>query len=107
MPEPTIVYGTMEQPMHTNAQYLLMQAGIANGTYPTQEFIEAINGVSLDGITKDECRRDVENQRQFLQTFAQMGETVTVQNYQPDKARLEAFVSTTFREMHNQLNRRG
>ena len=104
MPEPTIVYGALEQPMHTNAQYLLMQAKLGNGTYPTREFIEAINGVSLDGITKDECRKDVKNQRSFLITFAQMGKTVTIKNYQPDRARLEAFVSTTFREMYEQVH---
>ena len=26
MPEPTIVYGILEQPLHPNAQYLLMKA---------------------------------------------------------------------------------
>jgi len=107
MEEPTIVYGTLEQPMHTNAQYLLMEAGIGNREYPTPEFIEAIEGVSLDGIRKAECKRDVEVQKSFLKSFAGMGDTVTIKNFNPDREKLESFVDITFGEMYDQSHGRG
>jgi len=103
MTQPTIVYGTLEQPLHPNAQYLLMRAGLGNGEYPAQQFIQAINGVPLDDIRKDECRRDVSNQRNFLTTFAQMGQTVTIKDFTPHPKELEAFVDATFKEMHDRM----
>jgi hypothetical protein len=105
MVRPTITYGTFEQPMHTNAQYLLMEASIWNGTYPTQEFIEAINRVSLRGIIKDECRGDLEIQKASLQSFAKLGDTITIKDYYPNRRKLEEFVNTTFSTMHARLTR--
>ena len=106
MPEPKIVYGLLEQPPHPNAQYLLMKAELGNGSYQTQQFIEAITGVPLDDITKDECRRDVSIQRNFLITLARTAATVTIKDFAPDRDRLEAFVNTTFREMSKGLQQR-
>jgi len=105
MPEPKIFFGDLEQPLHTNAEYLLMKAGIENGTYSSQEFIDAINNVSLENIRKEECKRDLEIQRQFLNSFSQMGDNITISNYSPDKEKLESFVNTTFREMYDELHR--
>ena len=83
-----------------------MKAELGNGDYPTQQFIEAISGVRLDGIAKEECRREVFNQRNFLSTFARLGQTVTIKDFTPNREKLEAFVNTTFREMHDKLQRR-
>lgn len=104
MREPMIVYGTLVQPLHRNAQYLLMEAGITNGCYPTHEFIDRINHVPLDSIRTEEGKRDVAFSRDFLVSFAEMGDTVTISDFNPDKPALERFVNTTFREMYNQLH---
>ena len=106
MPEPTIVYDTLEQPIHTNGEYLLMKAGITDGTYPTQEFIAKLDDVSLDGIRTQEGKRDVGVQRNFMKTFAGMGDTVTVKDFNPKEAELVRFVNTTFREMFKLSERR-
>ena len=103
MVEPRIVYGTLEQPIHRNGQYLLMKAGIIDGIYQTQEFIDRINGVSLDDIRTQEGKRDVGVQRNFMQSFAKMGSTVTIRDFNPDEAELERFVNTTFREMFGEV----
>ena len=105
MTEAKIVHGTLEQPIHTNGQYLLMEAGIENNTYTTQEFIKLINGVSLDAIRTQEGKKDVTNQRVFMQSFAELGNTVTIKDFNPDKAELEKFVNTTFKEMYDRLNK--
>ena len=104
MPEPAIVYGTLEQPIHPNGQYLLMKAGIDNETYTTQEFIDLINGVSLDGVLTEEGRRDVNNMRNVMKSFTGMGDTVTIKDFNPDEEYLEKFVNTTFQKMYDQLH---
>ncbi len=101
--KPTVVYGELEQPMHKTAQYLLMQANLINRVYLPYEFIEAINKVALDKVPEGECRNDVENQRIFLRALAKTADTVTIKNFQPDRAALEEFVNTTFKEMHDRL----
>ena len=106
MSEPKIVYGTLEQPIHRNGQYLLMEAEITVGTYRTPDFIDRINAVSLDGIGTQEGRKDVGVQRNFMQLFAKGGDTVTIKDFNPDRAELEGFVNTTFREMCDQLHGR-
>ncbi|MDO8657091.1 MAG: hypothetical protein Q7K45_07705 [Nanoarchaeota archaeon] len=103
MTEPKIVYGTLEQSLHSNAQYLLMQAGIGNGTYTPRDFIEAIERVSLDTIAKPECKRDLVVQRNFLRTMAGGKERIVLRDFQPDRERLEAFVNTTFDDILGNL----
>ncbi len=103
MKQPKIYYGNLEQPLHRNAQYLLMEAGITDGQYPTKEFLEKVDAVSLERVRKDECRRDVENQRVFLRTFAKGNSTITIKDFHPDREDLENFVDTTFAEMHRRL----
>ena len=105
MSEPTIVYGTLEQPIHTNGQYLLMKAEITDGTYTTQDFIDKMNSVSLDEITLKKGRSDVNNLRTFMQTFAEKGDTVTIRDFNPDREYLETFVNTSFQEVYEKLNR--
>ena len=105
MSEPIIVYGSVEQSIHTNGQYLLMKAEITDGTYTAQEFIDKINGVSLDEITLEKGRSDVDVQRKFMNSFAGMGETVTISDFNPDKEYLEKFVNTSFQDIHERLNR--
>ena len=82
-----------------------MKANLENKTYPTPEFIKAIENVSLDDVNKKECRHDIEVQRSFLKNFAMIGNTVTIKNFYPDKRKIENFVSTTFREMYDNLPR--
>ncbi|MFC1754219.1 hypothetical protein ACFL96_12660 [Thermoproteota archaeon] len=107
MKEPTIYYGTLQQPLHTDAQYLLMKAGIENGEISEQEFLDAIDGVSLDCVTKEECRRNVHNQRIFLRQFSRDKKTIRIEGFEPDEEKLESFVNTTFREAYEQLRQRG
>jgi len=104
MGEPKIIYGTLEQPIHTNGQYLLMEAGITNGIYKRDEFIEKIRAVPLDKVRKEECRRDVYNQRVAIESLAGLGETVTIKDFEPDRAELEEFVDTTFKEIRDRLH---
>jgi len=101
---PTIEYcGTGEQPLHSNAQYLLMKAEIGNGVHDTQEFVRAVEEVSLRGVEKAECRCDLENTKQYLRIFSKLCDLVTIRNFKPDRERLEYFVNTTFSEMHAEL----
>ena len=107
MVEPKIVYGIVEQGIHTNGQYLLMEADISNGVYKTSEFIEMVNSVSLDGIAIEKNKSDVNVLRGFMVNLAStMGETVTIKNFYPDREALETFVNiTTFEGMYKELHR--
>ncbi len=103
---PNIYYGTIKQHLHTNAQYILMKAGITNGSYETKDFLEKIHSVSLDSITENECKRDIENQKVLLEIFCANGTTVTIEDFKPDPKYLIQFVNTTFAELHALLVKR-
>ncbi|MBT3985057.1 hypothetical protein HOD38_00725 [archaeon] len=105
MNEPTITYGVFEQPLHTNGQYLLMEADIGNREYSTTDFIAAIEGVDVSRVLTGEGRRDVGNQRMVLKTMARMADTVTIANFEPDRVALERFVNTTFAQMRAEMER--
>ncbi|NTV23692.1 MAG: hypothetical protein HGA85_04930 [Nanoarchaeota archaeon] len=105
-PQPQIYYGSLQQPLHPNAQYLLMQAEIGNGTYQTAEFMQKINAVSLDGITSSEGQRDVRNARTFMQSFSALGSTIKIEGFEPNREKLESFVNTTFAEMRTALQQK-
>ncbi len=103
MTEPKIYYGTMEQSLHKNAQYIFMEAGLLNGTYNRAEFVDRINKISFDRIEKEECKRDLQNQKLFLESMSHLGETVTIKDFMPNRKDLVTFVNTTFREMRDRL----
>ena len=110
MEEPTISYTSPRifdaiegQPIHSDAQYLLLKAGIGNGAYASREFVEAIDGVSFDEVTKGECRRNIELHRDFMLDCAGRFETVTITDFHPDVRELGEFVNTTFREMYERF----
>mgnify|MGYP003988102389 CR=1 FL=1 len=106
MSNPKIIYGTVEQPVHPNAQYLLREARLTNGTYDRAKFIEAIDGVSLNGVVKEECRKDINQQRSFLKHMVMLGDTVTIEEFEPDNKMIDHFVNTTRVEMHNELTKK-
>lgn len=99
MTKATISYGGIEQQMHSYTQYLLMQAGLENGEYPSADFMTAIDGVDISGLAKVECRRDVATHRSLISGLVVMGSTVTIKDFHPDRERLERFVNTTFAEI--------
>ena len=106
-PSPTIIYGNIPLPLTLHAQYLLMKAGLGNGEYPTQQFIDAIKGVPLGDITKEECKRDVEGQRTTLVRPLEAGvftcDRVTIKNFTPNKYKLELLVHETSQERYVRL----
>ncbi len=56
---PEIDYGMLtNQPIHLNLQYLMYKAGIGNGEHKAKQFVAAITDISLEDITKTECRHD-------------------------------------------------
>jgi len=101
---PTIAYDDLVQPIHLDAQYLLMEARLKNGTYTSEHFIRMVDHVSLDGVTEEECRNNVNNQRQFLKIFAQPTDLVTIKDFYPNRLKLEAFVNTTFSQMYQRIH---
>lgn len=104
MSEPKIMYGiALERPIHLDGQYLLMEAGITDGTYPTKDFIDRIKGVSLDKISIEEGERAVRAERKGMASLAGIGDTVTIRDFNPDRAELEGFVNTTIRDYKRNL----
>lgn len=103
--EPTVSYdGRLpNQPIHSNLQYLMAQGGVGNGQMSTQAFIMALESVPLEWVRRIESRMELEQEIGFVKAFAKSEGTVTVENFEPDYQRLEAFVNTTFAEMHAQL----
>ena len=81
-----------------------MKAGLENQTYAREEFLEKINAVSLDELTVEECRRDVESHRNCLNIFAQRCDNITIRNFHPDREDLVRFVNTTFLDMYKELH---
>ena len=103
---PTISYREGdEQPLHPNAQYLIMQAGIENGTYDAAEFLERIMRVPTEEIQNEEGRHELRNQKIIFDVLTQQTKQVTIRNFAPDRARLEAFVETSFIELLRQARR--
>jgi len=103
MPDMKIIYGDIEQPLCPGAQYLLMQADLRNGTYQSPEFIERIERVSLDLITRKAVRSGVEAEKLFLTTMANQAPTVTIKGFDPSNVCIEDFVTTTYQQIFKEL----
>lgn len=95
MPDPTITYGPDVYSIPPDAQYLLMEAELKNGSHEPDEFIEALNGVSLDRIMTDSIRTKVDVMRSSLNTLAKNSQIITIDNFVPDWMMLCAFVDAT------------
>jgi hypothetical protein len=94
-----------EQGIPKNGQYLFMRAGLTNRVYSNKQFVNALMGVDLDNIQKEECRKDVSSYRLLCVTMAKNYDRVKIRDFDPDKDKLEAVVDTTFSDIFLKLHR--
>ena len=99
MPEPTICYGRKEDVRELSKlkEAILNAAGIVTGDYSPVDFIERLEGISLDGITGKTERSTVECQINAMAILARECESVLVRDFDPDEnyaRHLEDYITT-------------
>lgn len=101
----TISYEKLKnQPLHSNHQYLCMQASIENGVYEATSFLDKIDAVDISDIPQGECRKALQNAKQTLRRLVGTDQ-VEIKDFIPDRKSLDRFVRSTFEEIRLRMER--